>query len=1170
MSNPVQSKAPEPQSQHKTADRSSEATSQPGLASPYAAILGLQRAAGNQAVSRLLQPERVRAGVHRPRLQRQCAACAASGSRCDECEGEEQRLQRSNGSGGGPLPTNDAPPVVHSVLGNGSGQPLESTTRAVMEAHFGADFGHVRVHTGPQAAESAQAISARAYTVGRDVVFGSGQYAPGTVEGKQLLAHELTHVLQQEASASGPQRSLVIGPADDEYEREADQIARQVAEGEGQRAGVVRHHTLSALAQPRIQRVGAGEWLARFFGGGTFSQEELLAYLGGLDARGTIEDDFDSDNKARAIVEAWKAGGSPYVLTARRVILLIKEMQSGFTGDDDERAILELLERSSNADLAVIFGSGGVSAKKLNGDFHTAEWGQLQDFYARRFEGGMRAVLAGQIRPVGEPVPLGVPLSRRGAAAAEEEQRRQPPRCTVAQPENCPTYEQWLGAFAALPTFVARSGHRVLGPAPAPRATATDPTALSGERRPVPIGGRFRETDRFIDGPTDEWVRNNLPPNLVETAYQLPSDCADIAVILRHVWLAAHHRTEVYRGWVCGSRAGEARSRDIGEIIGQVYTGNVARILNPYTDENGNPIVSFERLQRLLHPGDILVWEHRGRRGERTGGHTQTIVSISPPDRTRDVTAITALQGNQPISRAQAEAIRREDPTAPSVAALRAAPGRRIEVSTLEGDELRDVDGVWTWPDGTVLVAAGPSAAAPRPEPERGRPAVRRLTDWIPALRAASLEDLQGTFEAALLEARAIIEGGRAVADDDARALGEAAGARLWQAAQEAGDLAHESHFRNLEQMRAALRALREASHAEGTRRTFNLIDEAFHLAARGISGIDFRRGGMRTGTRVIKVLLTGFDPFNVESPGQPPRRGEWNPSGAAVLALDGETINVEAGVVAAVESVVLPVSFAEFRAGLVESIVRPIARDVDAVITVSMAPSIAPDEPVRIERYAVGVHQLYSGRLEAVPAGPGGGTGPAIIESRGPLAEIAAETARPAERGGAEIREPTIGTDVEFEFASATEADRALEALGLRQRGRSVVTISDPRALRQILNTMERGVSPQSPGITFRAGGRTFQALIREGPGGNYLSNEVSFRVLRLLIERRGQGAPVSFHVHTQRGTAEARGVIPEDTSSPEGRAALELAQRVRATLIQTLRRMVQAVARRAGATER
>ena len=72
-----------------------------------------------------------------------------------------------------------------------------------MESRFGHDFSQVRVHTDTRAAESARAVNARAYTVGRNVVFGSGQYAPGSGEGQRLLAHELTHVVQQSATASG-------------------------------------------------------------------------------------------------------------------------------------------------------------------------------------------------------------------------------------------------------------------------------------------------------------------------------------------------------------------------------------------------------------------------------------------------------------------------------------------------------------------------------------------------------------------------------------------------------------------------------------------------------------------------------------------------------------------------------------------------------------------------------------------------------------------------------------------------------------------------------------------------------------------------------------------------------------------------------------------------------
>lgn len=78
-----------------------------------------------------------------------------------------------------------------------SGQPLDAATRNFMEPRFGHDFGRVRVHTDREAAESARALDARAYTVGQDVVFGEGQYAPSTDTGSELLAHELTHVIQQ-------------------------------------------------------------------------------------------------------------------------------------------------------------------------------------------------------------------------------------------------------------------------------------------------------------------------------------------------------------------------------------------------------------------------------------------------------------------------------------------------------------------------------------------------------------------------------------------------------------------------------------------------------------------------------------------------------------------------------------------------------------------------------------------------------------------------------------------------------------------------------------------------------------------------------------------------------------------------------------------------------------
>jgi Domain of unknown function (DUF4157) len=86
---------------------------------------------------------------------------------------------------------------VRDVVGSGGGAPLDGATRNFMESRLGHDFGDVRVHTGQRADESARSINAQAYTVGTDVVFQSGKFAPETPGGLHTLAHELTHVVQQ-------------------------------------------------------------------------------------------------------------------------------------------------------------------------------------------------------------------------------------------------------------------------------------------------------------------------------------------------------------------------------------------------------------------------------------------------------------------------------------------------------------------------------------------------------------------------------------------------------------------------------------------------------------------------------------------------------------------------------------------------------------------------------------------------------------------------------------------------------------------------------------------------------------------------------------------------------------------------------------------------------------
>ena len=134
-----------------------------------------------------------------PRLQRACAC----GGECPECKakrhGEEERL-RTRRAPDGVADGAAAPPVVEEVLAE-AGQPLDLADRGFMEPRFGHDFGSVRVHAGPRAGDAAESVGARAYTVGSHVVFGTGEYRPGTADGQRLLAHELAHVTQQNALA---------------------------------------------------------------------------------------------------------------------------------------------------------------------------------------------------------------------------------------------------------------------------------------------------------------------------------------------------------------------------------------------------------------------------------------------------------------------------------------------------------------------------------------------------------------------------------------------------------------------------------------------------------------------------------------------------------------------------------------------------------------------------------------------------------------------------------------------------------------------------------------------------------------------------------------------------------------------------------------------------------
>ena len=187
--------------------------------------------------------------VSGPVLQRKCACGqhTEGGGGCQACSGK--RLQRSSLNRSA---TTEVPSIVHDVL-RSNGQSLNATTRSFMEPGFGHDFSRVRVHTDARAAASAEAVNALAYTVGNNIVFNSGRYAPGTAEGDRLLAHELTHVIQQQATADNHSlQPLEISRTGDASEREADHMAAAVLSAEHTVAP--SRGAFSSPAGPVVQR----------------------------------------------------------------------------------------------------------------------------------------------------------------------------------------------------------------------------------------------------------------------------------------------------------------------------------------------------------------------------------------------------------------------------------------------------------------------------------------------------------------------------------------------------------------------------------------------------------------------------------------------------------------------------------------------------------------------------------------------------------------------------------------------------------------------------------------------------------------------------------------------------------------------------------------------------
>jgi hypothetical protein len=153
-----------------------------------------------------------------------------------------------------------------------SGQSLDNTVQQHMSQSMGHDFSGVRVHTGGEADELNQQLSAKAFTTGQDIFFKQGTYDPGSSSGKELIAHELTHVVQQSSGqVGGSSGSMTVNPPGDVFEQEADATAKQVvnsgheasvqmdADETVQREAAPEEDELQMKADETVQREAAPE-----------------------------------------------------------------------------------------------------------------------------------------------------------------------------------------------------------------------------------------------------------------------------------------------------------------------------------------------------------------------------------------------------------------------------------------------------------------------------------------------------------------------------------------------------------------------------------------------------------------------------------------------------------------------------------------------------------------------------------------------------------------------------------------------------------------------------------------------------------------------------------------------------------------------------------------------
>jgi hypothetical protein len=262
-------------------------------------------------------------------LQRACACGQHTWSgECETCKKKGTKLQRQAQPDSTRI--EDIPSSVHETL-RSPGQSLDAAAQSYMEPRFGHDFSGVRVHTDRKAAESAQAVGALAYTVGRNIVFDAGQYAPHTSDGRRLLAHELTHVIQQGygVQVGMLQRQPRPAPVDAAAQRIIN-LAQDSRQPIGERAVAVVRAIINEYFSQDAPKVSGIEYDASARGLHTTSEGRGANTTGRIGVGDYFVQQTDQRNFARR------------VLQVRHELEHIDQYRAGMTGENrsDEREFI--------------------------------------------------------------------------------------------------------------------------------------------------------------------------------------------------------------------------------------------------------------------------------------------------------------------------------------------------------------------------------------------------------------------------------------------------------------------------------------------------------------------------------------------------------------------------------------------------------------------------------------------------------------------------------------------------------------------------------------------------------------------------------------------------------------------------------------------------------------